>query len=189
MDETQTEAGFATPSEITAGATEAFVHGRNFEPSVTISWNGKPQVTKFVTGNLAQITLDEGLTDNIGSGAVTADNGDGFISRATTTAIVPGNFEIKTISPASAKAGAAALTLTLKGSGFANFTSNTLTPLVRWNGAELAANIVNAITVTAQVPANLLAVPGNVSVSIRICSQPGCNFFNESNSVTFTVLP
>jgi hypothetical protein len=81
------------------------------------------------------------------------------------------------ISPASADAGGAAFTLTVRGSSFMNGS------VVRWNGAALTTNYVDAATLKAQVPADKIAAAGTASVSV---ANPGPGG-GESGPKTFTI--
>jgi hypothetical protein len=66
------------------------------------------------------------------------------------------------IAPTSAVAGSGALTLTLTGSNFIAASE------VRWNGSPLAAvTYVSSTSLTATVPAGLLAAPGTASVTVH----------------------
>jgi len=82
---------------------------------------------------------------------------------------------ITNLSPAQIKAGSAAFTLTVSGTGFASGA------LVSWNGTALATTFAGATQVTAAVPANLIASAGTASVTVA--NSGGAN----SNAATFTI--
>ncbi len=86
---------------------------------------------------------------------------------------------LSSISPTSAAAGTAGLTLTLAGT---NFTSGSL---VLWNGVSLTSTFVNATQVKATVPSTLLTVAGTVSISVYAPGRWGGN----SNALAFTISP
>lgn len=82
------------------------------------------------------------------------------------------------ISPASAAAGSGALTMTLTGSNFIAASE------VRWNGSPLAAvTYVSSTSLTATVPAGLLATPGSASVTVHNPAPGG----GTSAPHTFTI--
>ena len=84
---------------------------------------------------------------------------------------------IGTMVPASATAGSPAFTLTVSG---ANCPAGCV---VQWNGAPLNTSHPSDTTVTAAVPANLIATAG--TASIRLVNQNG----GTSNTATFTINP
>jgi hypothetical protein len=175
------------PSQVSAGVTQIVVHGTHFGPGVVISWNGKPQATTYQDSGLANVTLDDGLTNNLGIAQVTADNGDGFRSQPAAVPIVAGLLKLKTLSPPSANPGAGAFTLTLKGSGFAGLFVSPAIPHVLWNGTRLDTTAPDAATLTAQVPAALVAATGIAAVQVLLCANPGCNSIDFSNTLTFPI--
>ena len=83
------------------------------------------------------------------------------------------------LSPAAAIPGAAALTLTVNGSGFVSGS------VVDWNGAPLATVYVNGSQLTATVPATDLAAPTSASVTV-VNPTPSQG---TSNPVLFVVTP
>jgi sugar lactone lactonase YvrE len=64
------------------------------------------------------------------------------------------------VSPASAVAGSAAVTVTLSGSGF------SVGDVVQWNGGSVASSYVSATTLTAVIPAALLAAAGAGQITV-----------------------
>jgi hypothetical protein len=71
----------------------------------------------------------------------------------------PGQAVINTVSPSTATAGSAGFTLTVTGSNFQPTT------VVLWNDTtNLATTYVSSTTLTAQVPASLIARPDSVSI-------------------------
>jgi hypothetical protein len=83
------------------------------------------------------------------------------------------------LSPARAIPGAAALTLTVNGSGFVSGS------VVDWNGAPLATVYVSGSQLTATVPATDLATPTSASVTV-VNPTPSQG---RSNPVLFVVTP
>jgi len=98
---------------------------------------------------------------------------------------------ITNISPQGRVAGDPQFTLFVNGSGF-----NTCTR-ARWNGQDLSTNVSSATLLSAQVPAALLANPGNASITVfrynfavgsvtTSCAPTGGT---ASNPITFNVHP
>ncbi|MGA2714607.1 MAG: IPT/TIG domain-containing protein, partial [Bryobacteraceae bacterium] len=88
---------------------------------------------------------------------------------------------ISSLSPTSATAGTAAFTLTVNGTGFVS--GDTVTWGMVTGQISLATTYVNPTTLTAQVPASLLAT--SRTVQITVSSPSGV----QSNASTFTVTP
>jgi subtilase family serine protease len=85
-------------------------------------------------------------------------------------------FSITSLSPNSATAGGAAVTLTVTGSGFVSAS------IVDWNGSALATTYSSATQVTASVPASDIATAGSASVTIV---NPGNTI---SNAAAFNII-
>jgi len=83
------------------------------------------------------------------------------------------------LSPTSAVAGSAALTLTVNGGGF------VASSVVRWNGASRTTTFVSANQLRAAVTASDLATARSVPVSVVTPSPGG----GTSGTVTFTIAP
>ena len=87
-------------------------------------------------------------------------------SRGSTSAVVnqsvtaAGGRSITSLIPSSAAVGGAAFTLTVDGAGFSSGAA------VQWNGAPLPTTFINATQLTAAVPANLIASPGVVIITV-----------------------
>jgi hypothetical protein len=81
------------------------------------------------------------------------------------------------ISPASAIAGSAATTIALTGTNFLSTSS------VLWNSTALTTTYTSATSLSASVPANLLATAGTAAVTVRNPAPGGGN----SSAVTFTI--
>jgi hypothetical protein len=91
---------------------------------------------------------------------------------------------ITSISPSGIGAGAQSdLTITITASSSNGFPTNTV---VQWGGKQLVSNYIDAVTVTAIVPAALLAKPGTVYVN-TFAPQSGTGKNGLSNSLTFLI--
>ncbi|MDR3720283.1 MAG: hypothetical protein P4L00_01675 [Candidatus Acidoferrales bacterium] len=165
------------PSNITAGS-EGFilsVAGTGFmsnSQGVTfVNWNGSPRSTSFdvTTGQLAvQIFASDITTAN--SVTITATNpapggGTSPVSFASKFTIEPpqaGLTIASPLDPVSAKAGSAAFTLTITGTGFA------VNDIVTWNGSPRVTTIVpmTPTTASAQITRDDVANVGSASVAV-----------------------
>ncbi len=93
---------------------------------------------------------------------------------------------ISALVPASVNHGAAAFTLTVNGSNFANDAT------VNWNGSALTTTFVTANQVTAAIPASAVSSAGTITVSV---TNPGTmggiygggTLPENSNSMNFTI--
>jgi hypothetical protein len=92
------------------------------------------------------------------------------------------------ISPSTATAGSAAVTLTLTGTGFVQQTE------VTWNQKQIATTVTydtttdEVISVTAVIPASDLTTPGTYFVQ-TVNPHSGAGYNGLSNPVTFVVSP
>ena len=86
---------------------------------------------------------------------------------------------VSSLSPASAAAGSAAVTLTVNGSGFVASSG------VRWNGAARTTTFVSATQLRAAITAADLATARSVSVTV-VTPAPGGG---TSGAATFTITP
>ncbi len=170
------------PSNITAGS-EGFilsVAGTGFQSNsqgVTfVNWNGSPRSTSFdvTTGQLAvEIFASDVTTANTVN--ITATNpapGGGTsqvspLSKFTIVQTQAGLTIASPLNPASAKAGSAAFTLTVTGTGFA------VNDFVTWNGSPRVTVIapMTPTTATAQITSNDVANVGFASVAVATPNQ------------------
>lgn len=88
---------------------------------------------------------------------------------------------ISSISPSSATAGGAAITLTVNGTNFATGT------FVVWNSSSMySATVVSSTKLTAVLPSTLFAAAG--TVTIYVGNPTSATTATPSNGVTFTIL-
>jgi uncharacterized repeat protein (TIGR01451 family) len=91
------------------------------------------------------------------AGSATAVTGSGYSPAPS----------VATVTPQSAPAGSAALTITIQG---ANFVS---TSLVNWNGSSLPTTYVSDSQLTATISASLLAAAGSADISVASIAPGG----------------
>jgi IPT/TIG domain len=131
-----------------------------------VYWNGFSRSTTLnqTTGELdVQIfASDVALPGTVNVTVINPAPGGGESTALgfTIESLEPGAPVVSSLSPASAKAGGDALTLTVNGN---NFAANDA---VTWNGAVLSTTFVNSTQVTASVPANDIASAGSASVAV-----------------------
>ena len=88
------------------------------------------------------------------------------------------------ISPNGLPAGADSFLLTVNASQFNGFNT---TSVIQWNGQKLATSkVVDSITLTATVPAELLAKPGTAYVN-TLTKQTGTGQNGLSNTLAFNI--
>ena len=139
----------------------------------TVYWNGSPLVTTFQDSRTLKATVPAALIATPGTASITV-GGCGATSGGVTFTIsaMP---SITSLSPTCANAGDSQFTLTVNGTNFVS------TSIVNWNGSALATTFVSSTQLTATVPANNIATPGNFPITV--VSPCG----GTSNAITFPV--
>lgn len=95
----------------------------------------------------------------------------------------PTGASILTLAPSGVVFGSTGFTLTVIGSSSNGFKTNTV---VEWNGQKLASTYVDTVTMTAVVPANLVAKVGTAYVN-TYTPQTGTGMNGLSNSIAFLI--
>lgn len=155
--------------------------------SVTINGSGFTGVTSvtFANNAAAQFTvisdsqIDATVPVNAATGPITVSrSGCPDAQTLAFTVVVPNPHPvIAGLAPSILPAGSAAFTLVVNGTGFVNGA------VVRWNGADRQTNYVSATSLTAQIAASDLAVPGTATVAV-FNPEPGGG---SSNQFTFII--
>lgn len=158
------------------------VSGHNFLAGATVNWNGLPLPTAFVSAYQLTASVPASAIATPGTASVTVTVPSGTTSSPATFTIGNPRPVLSTVTPASVNAGAPDFTLTAKGSRFVNNST------VQWNGADLATTFVSANTLTAVVPASLIASPGNAAVTIKNPVPGGGNSLNKTFPILLTTL-
>lgn len=155
---------------IPAGVTQIAVGGRFFTPSAVVFWNGKAQKTQYQSETALQVDLDPGLTDTAAIAQVTAQCDDTMRSAPFGVQVFESAQTVTFVTPHELALGAADAQISITGTGFRP------THVALWNGAPLQTAFVSATSLTAVVPAPLLAIPGDgfVQVSEPTCGPPLC---------------
>ncbi len=173
-----------SPTSATAGgpAFTLTVNGGGLLNSIysgaVVEWNGTPLVTTFVSSTQLTAQVPASLIATPGTANVTIVNPSANPGLPAVFTILPASPPALTsLSPTSTTVGSSAFTLTVSGS---NFTSGAT---VLWNGSSLATTFVSSTHLTAQVPANLVSVAGNMNITVYEAGVAA------SNALTFTVSP
>jgi hypothetical protein len=165
-----------------AGPVTLGITGAGFAPGAQALLGSTVLATSFVSPTQLAATIPASAIDQPTTLQVTVRNPDGETSNAVPFTIRP-VFRLESISPTSAIAGQPAFQLTLAGRGFLNGATAT------WNGAPLATTFAGRTTLTAQVPAALIADPGFASVAVVNPTGVASNtlrFAIESEPLTLT---
>jgi len=153
-----------TPASATIGgaATTVTLTGANFVPTSLVKCNGATLATVYLSATSVAATLpasDLTKTATLSLTVVTPAPGGGT-SKAVSFAVINPAPTITGLSASAATAGAAALKLTVAGTGFVSGS------VVRWNGAALATIFVTGTNLTATLPASDLAKSGAFNVTV-----------------------
>jgi hypothetical protein len=155
------------------------VTGSNFVTGSTLVWNGAALSTMVINSSQLSASIPASSVTTVGTDGVAVVNpapgGGPSISLSFT---VNNPTPIATsLSPSSATAGGASITLTVKGSHFLK------TAKVLWNGAALATTFVTSTQLKAKVPASDIVSSGMADVSILNPAPGG----GSSGAISFTV--
>jgi FG-GAP-like repeat len=149
-----------TPSTLTWGQPAAIQYGT---PLSTVQLNATSSVPGNTTYLPASGTILSPGTTTIAAAFMPTDSFDYTAASATQSITVP-TPSFSTVSPAMAKLGDPNTTITVTGQGLVNGAS------VRWNGTALATTFVDLNHLTAVIPASLLLVVGNSTITV---ADPG----------------
>jgi alpha-D-ribose 1-methylphosphonate 5-triphosphate synthase subunit PhnH len=166
-----------TPASAPAGSPEFTLRiaGQNFRPGMEARWNATALPTVVNSATEIAAIVGASLLATPGSAAVTVSTSDGTVSAALPFTILNPVPQLFSVSPSSVAAGSGALRLTIAGDRFVQGAQ------VLFNGNALATSFAAPNQLTAQVPADLLARPGNAAIAVR-------NPENQtSNSLRFTI--
>ncbi len=169
-----------TISSFTPGSglpgTVVTVTGSNFTGATAVTLNGGA-VSSFTVVSSTTLTLEVPAGATSGALAITTPGGTAT-SATSFTVLVPNPVPtISGLTPATAVAGSADLTLTVNGTGFGAAS------VVSFNGQTLATTLVSATQLTAVVPAAALATAGSYNVLVTNPAPGG----GSSAAATFTV--
>lgn len=165
-----------SPSSKSAGSPQfnLTVNGSSFVPASVVLWSGSPLVTTYVSASLLQAVVPASLLVLPGTATVTVRNTPTALSAGAAFTIGP-PLLITSLQPNAAVAGQASFTLTVTGSGFLQGA------VVLWNASPLTTTFALSTSLTATVPANLVAAKGSALIAVR--NPDG----SASNSLPFAI--
>jgi uncharacterized protein (TIGR03437 family) len=150
------------PSTIASGyplpTLQITVNGSGFASGAMAEWNGSPLQTTIVSFTQLTAAVPSAFLASPGTATVTVVSGSMTSNLATFTIGPPGPM-ITSTSPASATAGGPGFTLTINGTGFV--PQSTVNFGCSGTPAFLTSTFVSATELTAAVPADMIASPGN----------------------------
>lgn len=144
------------------------------QAGTTVSTASTTLATTSFTLNLSGSVRIEIRKSDAGTNRINFDNITITDYSSTTNNPVPA---LSAMSPSSAAAGSAALTLNLTGSNFINGS------VVNWNGTALPTTFVSSSSLTASVASNFLSTAGTATVNVFNPSPGG----GTSGNLTFTI--
>lgn len=159
-----------SPSNITTVALGSVVTvtGTGFLSTSSITWNGAPHATTYVSSTELQFTVTASDIATVGSVQISVVNpapGGGTASPSPISITYPVPV-ITSLKPASIAAGSAGLTLAINGTGFA--PSST----VQYNGVPRPTTYVNASALTVALTANDVVTPATAQITM-VTGAPG----------------
>ena len=169
-----------SPASAIAGGSQfsLTVNGAGFTNTSKVQWNGASAgSTFFISANQLQASISNDRILTAGTASITVQNANGAISNAVSFTITPPAPPfITSLSPSSATAGGAALTLRANGTGFSGGSN------LQWNGSALPTSFeLTTNQLIATIPASLIATPGTASLTVIIPTG------TVSNTVSFPI--
>jgi hypothetical protein len=170
-----------SPTSATAGSQSVAltVTGSGFNTSSTVEWNSTALTTTYSSATSLSATIPASALSSAGTNTIVVSNpsSSGGNSNSVSFAINNPQPALTSISPNSATAGGAALTITATGS---NFMQNST---IDWNGTALTTTYVSATSLTAQISASDLASSGIATITV-VTPTPGGG---TSASLSFSI--
>jgi hypothetical protein len=169
-----------------SGPLTMVVNGADFTDDSVVVWTpsgGEPidLPTTFQSSTALQVTVPAGLLASPGTASVAVIISSVSETTALTfTITAQSNLTLTSITPSTAVAGSAALTMQVNGTNFLQTSVVTWTP-ASGQPTNLSTGFQSAEVLQATVPADLLALPG--SASVAVVNSPT----SVSGSLTFTI--
>lgn len=157
----------ASVTTVDAGSTLT-VNGSGFVSTSSITWNGTPRTTTFVSATQLQAKLVAADLSSVGSAQVAVTNPapGGGTATAVALAIVYPVPVINSLSPTGAAAGGQSFNLTVIGVGFGP------TSVVQVNGSNRPTQFVNSTTLRIGMTASDIASPATIAITV-VTGTPG----------------
>ncbi len=166
-----------TPSSVNAGGPDVTltINGANFLRGMTINYSGYSLPVTYVSTTQVKVQVRAALTASPTTITLMLNNPDGGLNWWDAVFTVNPVLSIANLAPVYATAGGAAFTLTVNGSYFESGDT------VLWGATKLSTTFAGFGSLTASVPAGLIATAG--SVSVTVVSSAG----TVSNTQAFTI--
>lgn len=169
--------------EASLPAFDLTVNGVNFQSGDTVTWNAgtakMPLATTFVSASQLKAVVTADLVANVGSAFLQVARPNGTVSNPIGFVISTDVPNISSITPSSAQAGSLAFAVSV--SGFRFRTGDVVTWTSGGTTTRLSTAFVSTNTLTATVPAGLVALPGTASMQVTRSNG------KVSNTTPFTV--
>jgi uncharacterized protein (TIGR03437 family) len=149
------------------------ITGSGFVSGSVVNCNTTNLTTTFVSATSLTATIPANLLTSVGAATITVTNPDASVSSGVTFTIVS-DLAITSVSPTSVQAGSPGVQLTITGKGFVSGSK------VNFGGTEVPTTFGSATSLTANVPANLLATGGTALITV---SNPDGSVANGPNFV------
>ena len=159
-----------TPVKGPVGTTVT-VTGTGFTGTTSVKFNGV--TATYTTNSSTQITCH--APAGAGTGHITVTTSAGTATSSGSFTLTATAAHLTSLSPSSVRAGNAAFTLTVTGTGFVSGAA------VGWNGSARTTTFVSSTEVTAVIHASDVTTAGTASVTVVNPSAAA------SNALTFTV--
>ena len=168
------------PAQVTINspATAISLSGNGYVGGSTVTLDGTSIAATYVSATQLQVIASAAVLSSVGTHTFVVSNpipGGGVSAGASLTVAYPPP-TVTSLSPSAMLVGAAGFTLTVTGSGFQPVST------VQWNANSLSTTFVSGSTLTAVVPASVLTVVGNATVTVTTPTPGG-----GSASATFAV--
>lgn len=173
-----------TPNSANAGssAIALTVRGSSFVNGAIVQWNGGSRPATFISATELRASIPASDLTSAGNSQVRVFNpspGGGTSSALTFTISAPANPVpvLSFLTPNSAMAGSGAITLTVRGSSFANGA------VIQWNGVSKVTTFISSTEVRGSILASDLAAARSVQVKVFNPAPGG----GTSGTLTFTI--
>lgn len=169
--------GALSPASTSAGGASFTITltGQNFAINCVARWNGTPLYTTFVSSSQATATVPADLIAGPATASITLVNPSGLESNAAAFTVTTPTPSVDSLSPATAPAGSAGITLMVTGSNFLPGSK------IIWNATQIATTFVSSTQLKGDVPATLLAAQGLANITINSSGV------GSPNAAVFTV--
>lgn len=121
------------------------IHGENFTPSTSVSFNGKDTPASYVSPTAMAITVHPADLNEAAQVPILMQNGTLLTSNTMNFALIQAPLALTKLTPDTANLPASTFTLALDGTGFSP------TSIVVFDGAEVATTFVSSTHLTAKI--------------------------------------